>query len=72
LKQNIEALTLSLSKDDIDEIESAIPFDLGFPGTFMYRDGKTSHYQDVWLLSMGGTHDYVPETKSISPPQGGE
>lgn len=31
LKGNIEALGLELSKEEIDEIEDAAPFDVGFP-----------------------------------------
>jgi len=35
LKGNIDALGLELSKEDIDEIEGAVPFDPGFPHNFM-------------------------------------
>ena len=31
LQANVEALGLDLSRDDIDELEGAAPFDLGFP-----------------------------------------
>ncbi|KAI1746934.1 norsolorinic acid reductase [Xylaria castorea] len=64
LKDNIEALTLSLSEDDIKEIEAAAPFDLGFPGTFAYNHPH-DHPGEVFLLRMGGTTDYVPEPKPI-------
>ena len=37
LKVNIEALKLRLSQEDIKEIEGAVPFDHGFPNTFLYR-----------------------------------
>ncbi|KAI1170362.1 aldo/keto reductase [Nemania sp. FL0916] len=67
LKANIEALTLALSNDDIKEIESAIPFDLGFPNSFMYRGGAVEHPSQVGLLTMGGTTDYVPEPVPIAP-----
>ncbi|EOO01502.1 putative norsolorinic acid reductase protein [Phaeoacremonium minimum UCRPA7] len=72
LKGNIEALTLELTKEDIDEIESAVPFDIGFPNTFFYRGEKPDHYQQVWLLGMGGTFDYVPGDKPIAPHQSGK
>ena len=63
-------LKLELSREDIDEIEGAVPFDLGFPNNFAYGSGKASHYQQVWLLGMAGTFDYVPETKPIPPYKG--
>lgn len=67
LKGNIEALKVSLSKEDIKEIESAVPFDPGFPNTFFYRGGPVDHPGDVWLLGMGGTYDYVPIPEAITP-----
>ncbi|KAB5532582.1 aldo/keto reductase [Coniochaeta sp. 2T2.1] len=72
LKQNIEALTLSLSEEDIEEIESAVPFDIGFPNTFAYGQTMKKHPQEVWLLSMAGTFDHVPLPKPITPSKGGE
>lgn len=72
LKGNIEALTLELTEEDIKEIEAAVPFDTGFPHNFLYRPGDTSGSQNVWLLSMAGTFDYVPNAKPISPTKGGE
>ena len=72
LRQNVEALQLALSDAEIDEIESAVPFDPGFPNTFFYGDKKPQHHQHVWLLGMAGTFDYVPETRPIAPPKGGE
>ncbi len=73
LRENIKALLLHLDPSDIDEIDTAVPFDLGFPNTFFYpSDGRSpAHPQQVGLLSMGGTYDYVPVQKPISPPQGG-
>ncbi|KAI0431626.1 norsolorinic acid reductase [Xylaria sp. FL1042] len=71
LKANIEALNLSLSEDDIEEIEAAAPFDLGFPSNFAYRGGN-QHPGDVWLLKMGGTTDYVAEPKPIVAKKNGE
>ncbi len=71
LKANIEALNLSLSENDIEEIESAAPFDLGFPSNFAYR-APPKHPGDVFLLKMGGTTDYVPESKPIVPKKTGE
>ncbi|KUI54835.1 Norsolorinic acid reductase A [Cytospora mali] len=67
LKVNIEALNLRLSQEDIKEIESAVPFDLGFPSTFFYREGPVEHPNQVWLLGMAGTFDYVPLPEPIKP-----
>lgn len=67
LKGNIEALKLHLSKEDIEEIEIAVPFDLGFPSAFLYQTPK--HVNDVWLLNMGGNFDYVPLQEAISSPE---
>jgi aryl-alcohol dehydrogenase-like predicted oxidoreductase len=72
LKQNIEALSLSLSDEDIQEIEKAWPFDIGFPNNFAYGDTMDKHPSDVWLKSMAGTFDYVPLPKPITALKGGE
>jgi len=37
LQGNIEALTIELSNDEVDEIESAVPFDIGFPMTMLFE-----------------------------------
>ncbi|PYI02507.1 sterigmatocystin biosynthesis dehydrogenase stcV [Aspergillus sclerotiicarbonarius CBS 121057] len=39
MKANIEALTIDLSKEEMDEIDNAIPFDPRFPMSFVLRDG---------------------------------
>ncbi|KAI1420929.1 norsolorinic acid reductase [Xylaria sp. FL1777] len=71
LKANIEALNLTLSEDDIEEIESAAPFDLGFPGNIFYGQA-TTHPGEVSLLKFGGVTDYVPEPKPIAAKKTGE
>jgi aryl-alcohol dehydrogenase-like predicted oxidoreductase len=72
LKANIEALNLSLSEEDIKEIESAVPFDHGFPMSFAYLGQTPDHPGEVFLLNMGGTTDYVPEQKPIAPKKSGD
>ncbi|KAK7749020.1 hypothetical protein SLS53_001046 [Cytospora paraplurivora] len=67
LKVNIEALKLSLSREDIKDIEGAVPFDLGFPSGFLYRDPDADHPNQVWLLGTAGTFDYVPLPEPITP-----
>ncbi|KAH7160935.1 NADP-dependent oxidoreductase domain-containing protein [Dactylonectria macrodidyma] len=74
IKGNIEALTLELTEEDIQEIDSAVEFHLGFPHSFLYRPGQTtgSNHQDIWLLGMGGHFDYVADNKPIPATRGGE
>lgn len=67
LKGNIEALNIKLSDDDIREIESAVPFDVGFPNNFLYGGNDIPEFPGaVKLLVMGGTLDHVPEPKPLS------
>ncbi|KAI8961011.1 Aldo/keto reductase [Daldinia sp. FL1419] len=66
LKGNIEALNIKLSTEDIKEIESAIPFDPGFPNNFLYGSEIPETPGQLWILSVGGTMDYVPEPKPLS------
>lgn len=61
LKGNIAALTLRLTQDDINEIEKAYPFELGFPHYFLWGAEGTDHPQNVALMNMCGTFDYVPQ-----------
>lgn len=63
LKANIEALTLALSEDDMDEIEKANPFQHGFPNSFLWSNTTPKNPGEVWLLNLGGTYDYVPTQK---------
>ncbi|KAK8090581.1 norsolorinic acid reductase, partial [Apiospora phragmitis] len=72
LKGNIEALTLALSEQDIEEIEKAVPFEHGFPNSFLWSNKTPQNPGEVWLLNMGGTFDYVPPQKAITPAQRGE
>ncbi|KAH6659870.1 norsolorinic acid reductase [Truncatella angustata] len=67
LKGNIEALTLELDEKDIQEIEAAEKFDLGFPGNFLWGEKTPEHHGKVWLLGLGGTFDYVPQQAPIQP-----
>ncbi|KAI9158297.1 Norsolorinic acid reductase A [Paramyrothecium foliicola] len=64
LKGNIEALSLQLDPEDIKEIESAAPFDLGFPHSMLWGTKVPENPQQVKLLAMGGTFDYVDHAKA--------
>lgn len=64
IRKNVEALKISLSDEEINEIEDAEPFDAGFPNNFLYGPGS-GHAQEVRLLSLGGTMEHVPYPKAI-------
>lgn len=72
LKQNIEALTLELTDEDIDEIENAVSFDIGFPNNFYYGEKIAAEPSRVFLMGMAGDFDYVPLPKPIAPKKSGE
>jgi aryl-alcohol dehydrogenase-like predicted oxidoreductase len=74
IKGNIAALSIWLSEDEINEIESAYPFDTGFPHTFLSGSlftGATPSTAngpgDVWLTTMLGNFDWVEESAPIQP-----
>lgn len=59
LKGNIEALGIELSDEEVDEIDGAVDFDVGFPMNFLFEFGgnkyKTSMTSgDVGLLKFAG------------------
>ncbi|KAL6902682.1 Norsolorinic acid reductase [Trichoderma evansii] len=72
LKSNIEALTLQLTEEDIEEIESAYPFDLGFPNNMLWGKKFNGSQQKIWLIESAAHYEYVPEPKPITPSKVGE
>ncbi|KAJ7617195.1 Aldo/keto reductase [Roridomyces roridus] len=62
LLQNIEALDICLSQEQIEYLESIIPFDIGFPVSFI-GDG-TKH---GFLISLGGNLEKQPPLEPIRP-----
>ncbi|EAW17164.1 norsolorinic acid reductase [Aspergillus fischeri NRRL 181] len=71
LVANIQALSIALSKEDMDEIDTAVPFDAGFPNTFMfcgkYDLNKTA--SDVMLTTLSAHIDSPANQESIKPRQ---
>jgi aryl-alcohol dehydrogenase-like predicted oxidoreductase len=67
LKQNIDALALVLSKEDIRRIEAAAPLDPGFPHDFLWGDKIPENPADLWLTEVGGRMDYVQVPQAIIP-----
>lgn len=64
LRANIEALRLELGADEIEEIEGAAEFDVGFP---MNLFGAGPEAQ--WLTGFAGKFDYVKKPEPIRPRQ---
>jgi aryl-alcohol dehydrogenase-like predicted oxidoreductase len=70
LQENIEALGLELSDGDMDEIEDAIPFDIGIPNNFAAR-GKIADRSgaigggDLWISQFFGHFDFVEQPRPI-------
>ena len=62
LKSNIEALSIELTKEDLDEIEKAYEFDPGFPNTFLFRGAPWNVNltgKDVFLYNISALIDTV-------------
>jgi len=62
LMQNLEALDISLTPEQIKHIESVTPFDLGFPSNFV-GNGET----DGFFMIINGHYDRVPPQPVITP-----
>jgi len=68
LQGNIDALALELSDEDVEEIESAYPFDIGFPMTFLFRgEKKQAHPKNSLFLNAAARFDYVDLPVPIRP-----
>jgi aryl-alcohol dehydrogenase-like predicted oxidoreductase len=72
LKGNIEALGLQLSEEEIDDIDSAIDFDVGFPMSFLFEFGGEKYNtrmtsSDVGLLKFAGQLDSHPHPQPVKP-----
>ena len=71
LKGNIEALGLELDQKDIEEIEAATDFDIGFPlnflGRTMPKDKGAKGPADVFLTNAAANFDYVQGNIPIQP-----
>jgi aryl-alcohol dehydrogenase-like predicted oxidoreductase len=65
LKGNIEALSLELSEADLEAIEGAAPFELGFPLSMIQKNAKEN-----WLNDIAGHFKYVEAPKVFSSTTG--
>jgi len=64
LKQNVKALEISLSPEQIQRIEGANPIELGFPYTFIGHGPETSAFGNRLMLHV---YDSVPAQAVINP-----
>lgn len=72
LQGNVEALRLELSDEDIDEIEGAVDFQIGFPMNFLFEFGGGKYKThmnggDVGLLKTAGNLDVVANPRPVKP-----
>lgn len=63
LKGNIKALGIALTKEEIEEIEGAVDFDLGFPMNMLGKPGGSGSFG----ISRAGTFDFVEPLVAIRP-----
>ncbi|KAJ5177654.1 uncharacterized protein N7500_000353 [Penicillium coprophilum] len=68
LKDNIQALKLRLTAEQIEYLESQKPFDVGFPGNFIGPDPKVTG-KASFLLAANAPLSFVRAPKSISSPE---
>lgn len=64
---NIEALGLRLSEKDMEEIESAYAFDIGFPMTFLCGGATEAHPGNVPFMQSAARIDYPDSVRPIVP-----
>lgn len=68
LHANIEALKLKLSEEQIKELESVVPFELGFPMNFVGTDPHTNGGEASFLcVCPSASRSGVRLTRSAGP-----
>lgn len=65
LHDNIQALSIRLTEKQIQFLESATEFDVGFPTNFIGQDPATTDGKPTFLAQTGGYVDYVMAPKAI-------
>lgn len=75
LKGNIEALRIELTDEEIDEIDKAVPFDVGFPMSLLFEMGGKRYNtrmspSDISLLNTNTNLDTVQRAKAPAPRPG--
>lgn len=68
LESNIDALSVSLTDEDIKAIDRAAPFDIGFPMNFIFREyNSTMTASDVMLTKTTALIDVPPHPAPTRP-----
>ncbi|RDL39948.1 IN2-2 protein [Venustampulla echinocandica] len=67
LKGNIDGLGVALSDEDIEEIDGANAFDIGFPQNFLGGPKGVRTNNDLWLMNFAGHRQDVAKPKAIGP-----
>lgn len=65
LKDNIKALSIHLTDEQIEELEKVSPLDVGFPSNFVGEDPATTGGKGSFLLASAGQIDYLRSPKPI-------
>jgi aryl-alcohol dehydrogenase-like predicted oxidoreductase len=68
LKANVDALSIRLTQHDLNEIDSAIAFDPGFPNTFIFADKfdvTNNTAADVRLTGLAARIDAPPKQQPV-------
>jgi aryl-alcohol dehydrogenase-like predicted oxidoreductase len=68
LQDNIQALKIRLTAEQIGYLESQKPFDIGFPGNFIGLDPKVTG-KASFLMAANASYDFVQSSKSITSPE---
>lgn len=72
LKGNIEALSVELTDEEVDEIDDATPFEVGFPLNMLFEYGgkkynSRSTFKDMYLVGPAGHFDVVQRARPAKP-----
>ncbi|KAH7061981.1 NADP-dependent oxidoreductase domain-containing protein [Paraphoma chrysanthemicola] len=72
LKGNIEALAIDLTDEEVDDIDSAVDFDIGFPMNFLFGFGGAKYNTrlgsgEVGLLKFAGNLETPPVLRGPKP-----
>ncbi|KAJ5232999.1 hypothetical protein N7468_005955 [Penicillium chermesinum] len=64
LDASIEALGMTLMPEEVETIESAVPFDFGYPQTLLGGPTGATKAADVWLTRRYGHFDWVSKPQA--------
>jgi len=71
LKGNIEALGLRLDDEELDKIDNAYEFEMGFPDNFLSPENKlVLSPEDGWFINAISYMDFVQGPRPILPHEG--